>query len=608
MSARLRRNYQIAVIILIIAMVTCFYVQYLTIAAYNEKPHVSTGPSDAADCSAVIVQRGDDTSSWYKQDTGLTGQIYDATVSNKTPEMVSSWTMTINIQGSCYLNQFWNGQVEIHQHTSRGDEVVQTLTLADYDQSALKVSYRMDGSDLLIPLEKGDYIVYYPSEKFSEMPLDASSQTVVGMIVYYQDGVDLSDYRVDYFCHREFTDGPAFVLLVLIGILLALVLITYHIVQHAYRQAEKALELRKSGLSCMSELYAVIYLIDLVANTIVPVGVSDEDDSIRPKKLSPADQLRHLLKIDAEDFYQELAAEFIDLDTLRERMAERNDIAFEYKSRSYGWCRLRFIAMDRDKNDGLEKVLFTIEQINEEKQELGEILEQVMVAKSATEEQGELLGSMSRELERSFATLTVLNERILRESTEKNIRGYAAELYDAGAMMRWLMDNIGDYSQIQAGNVELTPSEYVLGDLVLEAQSMAEPLLRREGLTLETEMTESLPRGLYGDGPKLRQVIANLLVHAGVSEDVANVKLSVYGKAADEHNLHLLFSVTTSHAKESGASIALARAMLALMGSELNITDAYGGGKNIYFEIEQQIVDATPTGPLGVDDAGRSGC
>lgn len=100
----------------------------------------------------------------------LTGQTIDGTQRNGSDDILHDWELRINIAGDCFINQAWNGEVEIHQFTGTEKEKVQRLNLQKYQLEDVSLEYRFD-SDLLIPLRKGDYVNYYPSTRFSEMPL-----------------------------------------------------------------------------------------------------------------------------------------------------------------------------------------------------------------------------------------------------------------------------------------------------------------------------------------------------------------------------------------------------------------------------------------------------
>ena len=70
---------------------------------------------------------------------------------------------------------------------------MQKLDLRNYQLDDVKLMHLYDG-DFLIPLKKGDYIVYYPSKKDDEVPIGAVSELTIGMIFYHFGDIDLSDY------------------------------------------------------------------------------------------------------------------------------------------------------------------------------------------------------------------------------------------------------------------------------------------------------------------------------------------------------------------------------------------------------------------------------
>jgi hypothetical protein len=166
--------------------------------------------------SMDIHYRGNNTSTWIKRDMDIYGIISDVRVYNGSSSVISSWTLRVNIKGPCYINQFWNGDVEIHQHVGRDDEVIQTLNLANYDEKEIKLDYIINESDLLIPLDEGDYFVYYPEESMREMPIKSGDETVVGFIMYYDDNIDLSDYTFYYYFSRSYFEGPVFLIICLL--------------------------------------------------------------------------------------------------------------------------------------------------------------------------------------------------------------------------------------------------------------------------------------------------------------------------------------------------------------------------------------------------------
>ena len=621
-----QQNRRIRVILLVlgIAIILCALFQVASVSAYNNRVHISEGHAESDPVYMDIHPRGDSTAEWFKDTIGIYGKVFDGTLYNNSANEVRSWNLRINVEGECYINQFWNGEVEIHQNVALGTERVQLLNLADYHLEDLEVEYRMDGADLLIPLHDGDYVIYQPSHKFNEVPLKAHDRVVIGVIFYNKMPYSVEDdYVLEYHLHKSFTQGGIFVLLILLIVAWLMVLILYHFSIYVYRKAEKEMELRKSGISCMTELYAVIYIIDLVENTITPVGMDEELDRHRPKHLTTNEQLQNLFRVDAEDEYRDLMLEFAELSTIPERMENRNSLTIEYISKSYGWCSIRFIAMDREPGKPLKKVLFTIQQINEEKKELDKILGQVEEARSESLAQSTFLNNISTEVQAPIRRIMQLNDQILEGTKEPETQLHATEIHSAGNDLFALINSILDYSRLEAGRMVLNPRAYSLRKMVLENRIIARERAEGKNLEIKFDVTQTLPDQLYGDDERLGQVILTLLTNAVRDTEEGVIYVGIFGKKIDEKVVHLLISVkntghilrthslkaemskaeetmdTTVHLQEGEMiGLNLIRGLLRLMNSELKEVEMFGKGGDFYFEVEQQVLDPAPIGPL----------
>lgn len=87
-----------------------------------------------------------------------------------------------DIQQSCYINNAWCGEVEIHQ-LRNGSEKSQRLDLRNCSSGDIELEHTVSAGDILISLQPGDYIVYhherfdgsgYPTgKKGGEIPISA---------------------------------------------------------------------------------------------------------------------------------------------------------------------------------------------------------------------------------------------------------------------------------------------------------------------------------------------------------------------------------------------------------------------------------------------------
>ena len=157
-------------VILLVVIIAGAIAQILYINAYNQQVHTVSGADNAQATYLDTHNRDDSTSQWVKRGYALHGnsvdllaQTVDGTLYNNSRDSVNSWQLTVSINGDCFINNAWCGTMEIHQYTGTDREAVQTLDLRAYNLADITLDYLYDG-DLLIPLQKGDYLVYYPSE------------------------------------------------------------------------------------------------------------------------------------------------------------------------------------------------------------------------------------------------------------------------------------------------------------------------------------------------------------------------------------------------------------------------------------------------------------
>ncbi len=615
----------LAVGALIIAVVLIGHV--VSIISFNEKVHTVFGADDSHESYLDLHSRADSTSSWVKRDFDLYGetvdlkaQTIDGTFFNRSADEIGEWSMVVRIMEDCFINNAWCGTVEIHQFVGTEREKVQTLDLRSYRLEEIELEYLSDG-DLLIPLQKGDFIRYNPSLKDHEMPMEPKSELTMGAIFYFADRLDLSDYQLEYSYHRSFSRGIGFYALIALAALWLLGLVTDRIAAITYRRALKDMELRKAGISCMSDIYSIIYIIDLPADELIPVTADEASEKLRPKKLGARAQLLGLVRWDAADAYLELTEKFVDLKTLPRRLTE-NSIACEYYSKNYGWCRLRFFAMDRAPDQPLKKAVFTIQVINAERQEIEQAKDRISQAEMEDRARSVFLDNMSHEIIVPIRTMLEHAGAVERESTEEPVRAHAVEIKNVGRDVLILVDELLTTSHLHAGDITVSPRDYSLKALVSDVTAAAMPEIREKDLTLKVSVSPAIPDALRGDEEKLRQILNDLLFNAAKYTPSGSVTLSVFGKA-EGGKAHLLFSVkdtgggidgeldedfsgmTGSGAMDStGVGLSLVNALLKLMDSGLQLVTAVGEGCEFYFELDQEVTDPAPIGAVDFTASG----
>ncbi len=240
----------------------------------------------------------------------------------------------------------------------------------------------------------------------------------------------------------------------------------------------------------------------------------------------------------------------------------------------------------------------------------------------AKEAKGKFLASMSHEIRTPINAVLGMDTMILRETTERNIRGYALDIQTAGQSLLALINDILDMSKIESGKMEVVEAEYDFSSLIHDVINMVSTKAASKDLCLDLTLDKTLPSKLYGDDIRIRQVLVNIMNNAVKYTEAGSVHLSILGeKQGDKVLLHFSVKDTGIGIKEedlgklfaeferieesrnrniegTGLGMSITTQLLMLMGSKLQVESVYGEGSNFYFDLYQGIVDEEPLGDL----------
>ncbi len=579
--------------IILVVMSQVFYISKFNQRVYNVKGGDSSQPT-YMDMGA----RDDSTGTWLKRDYEWNGNTYDliastydAVLHNNSTDIVDEWTLRIDITGDCFINNAWCGVVEIHQHVQTGEKV-QTIDLRKYDIDKLKLDYEYDG-DLLIPLSKGDYIIYFPSEEVHEIPMQGNTDLTIGMIFYYFDQTDFFTYELEHTYYRKLTYGSVFYLVAALVILWLFGAVVIVVSMQIYKDAERQLENKKSGLLCLSDIYFASYIVDLEKDTLIPVIEKNSTMLERPSHLGANAQIKNLIEFDADESYKDLTLEFCELGTLSERIGEKNSIASEYISKEFGWCSIRFFAMDRIEGRPLDRVLLTIQIIDSEKKEMDAIEDEIARAKNETFEQSAFLEAISDDILAPVRSIVEKNAQIIKEEDITKVHTYAKEISLSGDRLMYILYELVDYAKLETDRMDIRNKNFSVEKMFHDIVRMSKSILDSSEVSVEFDIADTVPKQVYGDLEKIRRIMFILTCIAADHTKAGKITLSVYGKQYPEKT-HLIFSVrdTGDGRNEEDmkkVGFKLAGGLARIMGTSLNMVSTPENGSEAYFELE--IID-----------------
>ncbi len=241
-------------------------------------------------------------------------------------------------------------------------------------------------------------------------------------------------------------------------------------------------------------------------------------------------------------------------------------------------------------------------------------------AQTANEAKGKFLAHMSHEIRTPINAVLGMDEMILRETKEQNIKEYAMDIYMAGQTLLSLINDILDFSKIESGKMEIVPVEYDISSLIHDLANMTSQRADSKNIRFLVEVDNEIPSRLYGDDVRIRQVLTNILTNAVKYTHEGTVWLRVRWRKTGETAV-LMFEVEDTgigikdedlpklfaeferieedrnrNIEGSGLGMNITILLLSLLGSRLQVESTYGEGSKFYFELEQKIIDDTPIG------------
>ncbi|MBP1550125.1 MAG: response regulator, partial [Oscillospiraceae bacterium] len=265
--------------------------------------------------------------------------------------------------------------------------------------------------------------------------------------------------------------------------------------------------------------------------------------------------------------------------------------------------------------------IFRILSESVEKARLASELEKAKIeAENANRAKSQFLARISHEIRTPINSVLGMNEMIIRESTENNIRQYAEDVKDSSVLLLSLINEILDSSKIESGKMELVPVNYELSSLLNDVYNMINIKSREKGLELVFDIDPNIPECCFGDDKRIRQILINLLTNAVKYTEKGTVTLGVSCRKDDE-NAVFRYSVKDTgigikkedigkiydefqridmtrnkNVEGTGLGMSIVQKLLKLMDSEIVIESEYEKGSEFSFELVQKIISDKPVG------------
>lgn len=253
--------------------------------------------------------------------------------------------------------------------------------------------------------------------------------------------------------------------------------------------------------------------------------------------------------------------------------------------------------------------------VTDTKHYVDDLIDMRQKADMANSAKSDFLANMSHEIRTPMNAITGFAELCLRE---KNYQ-YAADIKAAAKNLIAIINDILDISKIESGKLELVTSVYSVEDMLNDVISLVYVQLDgKNGIEFKIDIDKRLPKKLFGDEVRIKQILINLLGnavkftkagHIGLSVreinrngDISSIMIKVTdtGIGIKREDISKLFSnfqqVDTKKNREiegTGLGLSITKNLVEMMNGTITVESDYGKGSTFTVVIQQKIEDSS---------------
>lgn len=246
-------------------------------------------------------------------------------------------------------------------------------------------------------------------------------------------------------------------------------------------------------------------------------------------------------------------------------------------------------------NGRLRRLMGALQDITAQKQHERSLEKSWLAAEKANIAKTQFLANMSHEIRTPMNGVTGMLALLLRSDLDGTQRLQAQTAHASASGLMQILNDILDYSKLEANEMQIDSVAYDLRDVVSEVAAMLELRATEKGLTLRTDIGPEVPRNMIGDPARVRQVLVNLAGNAIKFTETGGVKIEIRALSAESETVCVEVSDTGIGISPEGQSTLFTR----FAQADGSIGRRYGG-TGLGLAISKQLVEALG-GTVGVE-------